>query len=134
MDRNAPTPPLPRQVTEEEAAAIYAALLAAPPRPVADWRDRAPKEYYAELQPCRPDEPLAEAWETYRRGVGRLLAEGRAGKFVLIHGSDVVGFWDTFADTQSEGARRFPGQPVLVYEVLEYHPVIRLGRAGAWLK
>ncbi|HET6576110.1 MAG TPA: hypothetical protein VFG68_21085 [Fimbriiglobus sp.] len=134
MDRNDTTLRPLRTLSEEDTAAIYAALMATPPKPARDWRDFAPKEHYTELQPFPPDDPLAGAWETYRREVGRLLDEGHAGKFVLIHGSEVIGTWATFSDARSEGERRFPGEPVLAYEVLEYHPVLRLGRAAAWLR
>ena len=34
-------------------------------------------------------------WNVYRREVGRLLAEGNEGRWVLIQGEEIVGIWDT---------------------------------------
>src|SRR6516162_4744338 len=41
---------------------------------------------------------IAIEWNYYRREVGRLLAEGHEGKWVLIKGQEVVGIWDTEAE------------------------------------
>ena len=45
---------------------------------------------HTELPAAKPCEELATEWNTYRREVGRLLAEGQDGKFVLID------FWATW--------------------------------------
>lgn len=124
-----------RVMTNEESAAVHTAILEAvqthPMR--TDLREFARKVHFSDLTPFRTGEPLAAAWETYRREVGRLLAEGHAGKFVLIHGNEVIGLWDTFADANTEGERRFPGTVSLAYEVKEFHSFLRLGRTNAWL-
>src|SRR5437868_3856214 len=39
-----------------------------------------------ELPEAKPDSPLYHEWNYYRREVGRLLAEGQEGRFVLIKG------------------------------------------------
>ncbi|HEY2415040.1 MAG TPA: hypothetical protein VGI40_22540 [Pirellulaceae bacterium] len=43
-------------------------------------------------------ENLAAEQKTYENEKERLLAEGKAGKFVLISGSKIVGVWDTYDD------------------------------------
>ena len=50
---------------------------------------------YAELPAPQADGPNALEWNFYRREVGRLLAEGQEGKFILIKGEDIIGIWDT---------------------------------------
>src|SRR5438093_812767 len=39
--------------------------------------------------------PIAAEWDYYRREVGRLLAEGHEGKWVLIKGEQIVGIWSS---------------------------------------
>src|SRR5258705_169396 len=51
---------------------------------------------YTELAAAEPGSPLAVEWEFYRREVGRLLAEGNEGRFVLIKGEAVIGLFDTW--------------------------------------
>jgi hypothetical protein len=47
---------------------------------------------------------------TYLRELPRLLAEGKAGQFAVVHGSDIVSIWATFGEALQEGHERFgPG-------------------------
>jgi hypothetical protein len=39
--------------------------------------------HYSQLPPAEPGSRIAREWETYRREVGRLLAEGHEGRFLL---------------------------------------------------
>jgi hypothetical protein len=87
-----------------------------------------PTIHYTELGPAQPDSPHYQEWEVYRREVGRLLAEGYAGKHVLIKGDEIIGFWDTRWDALGAGYHRFgSGVPFLVHEVQERERVYRVG-------
>ncbi len=91
--------------------------------------------HYTELAPSAPHSLHAREMETYRREVGRLLAEGRAGEFVLIHDDDVVGFWPTRKEALVEGFRRFREGLFTVDEVREWHEVMVIQDRGRlrWL-
>lgn len=52
-------------------------------------------------------QPLAEEICAYFRELPRLLDEGKEGKSVLIHGSELVSVWDTLEDAMQAGADRF---------------------------
>lgn len=87
---------------------------------------QGPPIHYSRLPPAKPGSPLAEESETYRREVERLLAEGREGKFVLIRGTELVGFYDTFEEASREGTRRYfvKREPYLIKQVLTYEPTL----------
>src|SRR5207247_2141193 len=51
--------------------------------------------HYTELPEAKPGQALAEEWNTYRREVGRWLAEGLEGRHVLIKGEEILGIYDT---------------------------------------
>src|SRR5262249_12634426 len=44
---------------------------------------------------------------TYRRELPRLLAEGEEGRFVVIHGDQVLGTWDTYRDASQYAREKF---------------------------
>ncbi len=67
----------------------------------------------------------AAEWNYYRREVGRLLAEGHEGKWVLIHGEEIVGIWDTQAEADQIRLQRFLMQDVLVQQIRTHEPVLR---------
>jgi hypothetical protein len=79
--------------------------------------------HHSQLQPMGPHSQIAQEWETYRREVGRLLAEGRAGCFVLIKGDEIVDCFDTEEEAIAAGYRRFTRPPFLVQQVREYEPL-----------
>ena len=60
---------------------------------------------YTALAAAPPDSPIATEWNFYRRQVGRLLAEGNQGKWVLIKGERIVGIWDRHEEANE---RRVP--------------------------
>ena len=86
-----------------------------------------PTIHYSELPPSKPGEALAEEWETYRREVGRLLAEGNEGRFILIKGGQIIGIWDTRAEAFAAADQRFPLQPILVHQIQERERIYRIG-------
>jgi hypothetical protein len=66
---------------------------------------------------------LAAELDTYHRELGRLLAEGHAGRWVVVKGNEVVSTWDTFDDAIQVGYDRFGQTPFLVQQVLAQQPV-----------
>jgi hypothetical protein len=79
-----------------------------------------------ELPRSRPNKPIDLEWETYRREVGRLLAEGHEGKLVFIKGNDIIGVYDTKDEAMDEGRRRYLLDRRLVQQIRTWEPVIRL--------
>jgi len=64
-------------------------------------------------------------WDTYRREVRRLLAEGKEAQFVLIKGQQVIGLYATEREALGHGYRMFPCQAFLVHQVQEREPLLR---------
>jgi hypothetical protein len=75
--------------------------------------------------PARPESALAAEWETYRREVGRLLAEGQEGKFALIKGDQIVGIYETWDAARQAGLQKYLSQPHMVRPILSREPVLR---------
>ena len=61
-------------------------------------------------------DPLAEETRTYEANVAQ-WAEAHAGEFVLIRGTDVVGFYETSDQALSAGYQRFGIVPFFVKQV-----------------
>jgi hypothetical protein len=84
-----------------------------------------PTIHHTALPEARPGDALYREWNTYRREVGRLLAEGHEGKFVLIKGEEIVGIWDSLGEANDVALRRYLLQPVLIHQVLVWEPLLR---------
>ncbi len=86
--------------------------------------------HYTELGPTEPGSKIAQEWDTYRREVGRLLAEGHEGKHVLIKGDEILGLFDTREAATKEGYKRFlvPPQPFLVHQIQTRERVYRVSQ------
>jgi hypothetical protein len=82
--------------------------------------------HYTQLAPARQSSPLAAEWETYRREVGRLLAEGHEGKTVLIKGTTIIGVYDSWDAATQEGYRRYLREGFFVKMILTQEPLLRL--------
>jgi hypothetical protein len=82
---------------------------------------------FTQLPESPPDSPTATEWNMYRRTVGRLLAEGHEGKWLLIKGEEIVGIWATLAEADAIRSERFLGQAVLLKQILAQEPVLRIG-------
>ena len=72
-------------------------------------------------------EPFAEEWRAFKREAPRLVSEGKAGKFAVLKGDDLVGVWDTLSDADLAGRRQFGGAPFLVQEIQLYLKPMRWG-------
>jgi hypothetical protein len=81
--------------------------------------------HYTELVEDTSDTPAARDWNRYRREVGRLLAQGHEGKWVLIKGGEIVGIWDTEEEANRVRLQKFLMQDVLIHQVLTNEPVLR---------
>lgn len=83
-----------------------------------------PTIHYTELPENTSNRPIAKEWNFYRREVGRLLAEGHEGKWVLIKGEEIVGIWDTEEEADRVRLQKFLMQDVLIHQVLSREPVL----------
>ncbi len=86
-----------------------------------------PTIHHTQLPDGPPDSPIATEWNYYGRTIGRLLAEGHEGKWLLIKKEEIVGIWDTEAQADSVRRERFLMQPVLMKQILAREPVLRIG-------
>jgi hypothetical protein len=87
-----------------------------------------PTIHYTELPDGAPDSPFKTEWDFYRRTVGRFLAEGHEGKWLLIKGEEIVGMWDTEEEANQVRVQRFLMEPVLMKQILTREPIIRCMR------
>jgi hypothetical protein len=84
-----------------------------------------PTIHYTELAEAPPDSPIAAEWNFYRREVGRLLAEGREGQWLLIKGEQIIGLYATHAEAYEVQCTLI--QPAVIKQVLKREPVLRIG-------
>lgn len=110
---------LVERLKEEERQRIIANPPTFPP-PI-----EQPTIHYTELPAWTPGARGAAEGNFYRREVGRLLAEGHEGKWVLIKGEEVIGIWDTEAEANQVRLERFFMQDVLMKQILVREPVYR---------
>jgi hypothetical protein len=87
---------------------------------------KPPGVHYTELPEDTSGRAGALEWNTYRREIGRLLAEGHEGRFVLIKGEEILGFFDTWDDARLAGLKRFLREVFLVQEVRTTEPYVRI--------
>jgi len=90
-----------------------------------DKPDR-PCIHYTELRDVPEDDLLYHEWNTYRRELPRLLAEGHEGKFALIKGESIVGVFDTHRDAMGAGYDSYLRQGFMVQQVREWEPLYRI--------
>ena len=55
---------------------------------------------------------MSQEWNFYRREVGRLLAEGQEGSWLLIKGDDIIGIWDTQEEAEAVALSEVPDAAV----------------------
>jgi hypothetical protein len=91
------------------------------PRP----QPEPPTIHYTQLAEAPPDSPIAAEWNFYCREVGRLLAEGHEGKWLLIKGEQIVGIFDSHEEACEKQGTLI--QPVMIKQVLKREPVLRIG-------
>jgi hypothetical protein len=81
--------------------------------------------HFTELPEGRPDSPIAREWNLYRREVGRLLAEGHEGRWVLIKGEEIIGLWDSEEEASAVAYRKYLMQHCLIHQVRSREPIVR---------
>jgi hypothetical protein len=59
--------------------------------------------------------------QTYQKRRAELLAH--EGKFVLIHGEEVAGIWDTYEDALKTGYEKYGLEPFMVKRIVEVEAV-----------
>lgn len=82
--------------------------------------------HYTELTEAKPGEVLCSEWNTYRRQIGRLLAEGHEGRYALIKGEEIIGLFDTWEAAREGGLRRYLLEPFFVHAIRAEEPYLRL--------
>jgi hypothetical protein len=87
-----------------------------------DRKDR-PTIHYTQLPDPEPGSKLAQEDSVYKREVGRLLAEGHEGRWVLIKGPDIIGIYETRDEARTEAVRRFGVAASLTQQILTNEPV-----------
>jgi hypothetical protein len=80
--------------------------------------------HYTELPPSQRGQPGDPEWETYRREVGRLLAEGNEGKYILIKEETIIGIYDTRDEAMDEGRRRYLLSGYLVHQIQTWERLV----------
>jgi hypothetical protein len=84
-----------------------------------------PTIHYTDLPEDTSGGPIAKEWNFYRRVVGRLLEEGKEGKWILINGEEIVGIWDTEEEARSYAVKNYPKEPLYIRHILKQEPVLR---------
>lgn len=79
--------------------------------------------HYTELPPAPRGNVREVEWETFRRELPRLLAEGHEGKWVLIRGEELVARFDDWHTAHEEGHRRYGPTGFLTPRVSVEQPV-----------
>jgi hypothetical protein len=90
-----------------------------------------PTVHYTELPPAQPNSQLCQEWNFYRQEVGRLLAEGEEGRFVLIKGEEIIGIWDTEEEAEAVAFHKYPLEPRLIHQIQRCERVLR-GPSRVW--
>jgi hypothetical protein len=73
-----------------------------------------------------PGDVLEEEWNTFRRELPRLLADGHQGRCALVKGKAVDSVWDTDADALQAGYERFGLTTFMVQQVLADERPLRI--------
>lgn len=63
------------------------------------------------------DVELQVELKTYRENLERLLAEQQEGKYVVIHGTEIAGVWDTYDDALGAAYAKYGLERFLVKKV-----------------
>lgn len=74
-----------------------------------------------------PTEPLQLELETFQTMLPELLTRA-AGKYVLIHGDELVGIFDSWGEASNAGYKSFGLEPVLVKQIVEHEEPVFVSR------
>lgn len=73
-------------------------------------------------RPTKMSEPLAKELATFERLKTELLKD--AGKFAVVHGDELAGVFDTYADALKAGYEKFGLSPFLVKQILQHERIL----------
>jgi hypothetical protein len=82
-----------------------------------------PMLHWTEVPAPPADSNLHHDYKVFCRELPRLLAEGHAGKFVVIKDGSLLGPFVSRREALYAGVERFPQQHFLLQPVLEFLPV-----------
>jgi hypothetical protein len=82
--------------------------------------------HYSELADLPPNSPIREEWQTYRRELPRLLAEGQAGRYALVKRDEIIGIFSTLDDAVTVGRAKYLFEPFLAQPIREREPLLRI--------
>jgi hypothetical protein len=86
------------------------------------WQDERSKVHYTQMGDFPADSPLYREWQTYKRELPRLLAEGAEGKFALIKGDEIIGIFGDEREAERIGRERYLMQPFMAQPIREWEP------------
>ena len=90
-----------------------------PPKP-----PRRTSVHYTELTEDHSNDPAAPGWNVYVREVGRLIAEGNEGKWVVIAEGRLIGVYETKQEATGVTAGRKFAWPCTLKQVREHEPLV----------
>jgi len=70
---------------------------------------------------------LEKEMDTYKKNLPELKAQ-HEGKFVLIHGADVVDTFSTYEDAIKAGYQKYKAEPFLVKRIYANEPIFFVSR------
>src|SRR5438132_7740434 len=82
--------------------------------------------HYAELPEALPGEDFFQEWNTYRREIAGLLAQGHEGQYVLIKGTEIIGIYSDWKTAREFGLALFMHEPFFVHPIRTEEPPLRI--------
>lgn len=114
----------------EDIAELYERLMREAAEGKSPHPQPAPKPlptiHYTELKENLSGTPRASSWNVYVREVGRLLAEGHEGKWVVIADGAIVGVFPARQEAMKLALTRYRGPSAMIRQVRETETVYRL--------
>ena len=78
-------------------------------------------------EPSASEVLVARELAYYERIKAYLLTEGHARKWILIKGDEVMGLWPSYDEARAALRERFPGQVLLLKQIVEKESVLKCG-------
>jgi len=114
----------------EDTSELYERLMSEMAVPTSTCRPPSssvlPTIHHTALKDDLSDTPLARSWNVYVREVGRLLAEGHEGKWVLIADEEIVGIFQVRQEAMDLAYSTYRERSPMIHRVSETEPVYRL--------
>lgn len=91
------------------------------PKPPAE----PPTIHWTELKEDNSGGRISREWNFYLKQIGRLLAEGHEGRWVLVKGEEIIGIWDTEKEAREVRFDKFVKEDALIHQILRREPLLR---------